>query len=123
MAGFIHLSIGVGFPISSRTFNVIVEKTREYLGNNNCYTQKIYEPLDEGGLDIISLEEQEEEGFNAFYNATVLAMEQYKFDTKMSSEYLLKEDLIYKSWKELLDLIIKDNRYVDFTGKIPSRDL
>jgi hypothetical protein len=118
MAGLIHLSIGIGFPISSRTFNVIVEETREYLGGNKCYIQKIYESLDEGGLDIISLEEQDEEGFNAFYNATISAMEQYKHHKNMSSEDLLKEDLIYKSWKELLDFLRKDNRYVDSTGEI-----
>jgi hypothetical protein len=113
MAGFIHLSIGIGFPISSRTFDVIVEKTREYLGINNYYVQKIYEPLDEGGLDIISLEEQDKEEFNTFYNATVLAMEKYKCCKNISAEDLIEQDLIYKSWKELLDLLRKDKRYVE----------
>jgi hypothetical protein len=112
MAGLIHFSVGVGFPISSRSFNEIVERTREYLLDNNYYAQKIYEPLDEGGLDIVSLEEQGEEGFNAFYMATLLAMEKYKQEKKLSEEDLIKGDLVYVSWGQLLELLRQDIRYI-----------
>ena len=117
MAGFIHISsTGRGLSISSRTFNIIVEKTRECFGSNNFYIQKIYEPLDEGGLNIISLEEQNKEGFNIFYNATLLAMRQYKQCENMPEENLLREDLAYGSWKELLELLREDNRYIGYIG-------
>jgi len=78
MAGYIHISSGIGISISTLSFDRIVESTRKLLGNDNSYIQKIYEPLDEGGLNMISLEEQEKEGFYTFYNATELAFTEYE---------------------------------------------
>ena len=115
MAGiFITSSIGrgKGFSMSGYAFNGIVERTRKHFRENEqLYLQKIYEPLDEGCQDIISLEEQNTEGFNAFYNATESAMKQYKEGKNMSEEDLLKEDIIYDSWKGVLEFLRKDDRF------------
>ena len=81
------------------------------MGCDNSYTQKIYEPLDEGALHIISLEEQDEEGYNTFYRATILAKAQYVKEKKMTQEELMKLDSIYVSWQELINLLRQDFRY------------
>lgn len=105
MAGFIHISNEIGLSVGSNSFFRIVELTREYIDSSNVYTKKIYEPLDEGGLNIISLEEQETAGFMYFYHASLCALDRFKRECHHESE------LTASSWKELLNMLENDIRF------------
>ena len=111
MAGYIHISSETGLSISTLSFVRIVEHTRNLLENDNCCPQKIYEPLDEGGLNIISLEEQDKEGFHTFYNATKLAFFEYKKGINQFKKEDSRYESTYQSWDELLKMLRQDNRF------------
>ncbi len=111
MAGFIHISSGTGLSISTLSFNRIVEYTRKLLVNDNCCLQKIYEPLDEGGFNMISLEEQDKSGFHTFYNATKLAFLEYEKGLDRFKKEDSRYESTYQSWDELLKMLKQDNRF------------
>jgi hypothetical protein len=107
MAGYICVSNVNGFGLSSSSFREIVERTRVNIIDDRELMNKIYEPLDEGYLDIISVEEQDEKGFNDFYVASSNALGEYKKEKSGSNHYLLT----IKSWDELLDMLRQDSRF------------
>jgi hypothetical protein len=107
MAGYIELSNSSGISLSSNSFDEITERIREKMINNQSNMTKIYEPLDEGALQIISLEEQDKKGFNIFYYAACEAFEEYEKEQFNSERY----SLIVKSWNELINLLKQDDRF------------
>lgn len=111
MAGFIHISSGAGLSISTLSFNRIVEHTRKLLVTDNSCLQKIYEPLDEGGLNMISLEEQDKSGFHTFYKATKLAFFEYEEGLDQFKKEDSRYESTYQSWDELLKMLKQDNRF------------
>lgn len=113
MAGFIHIKNEDGLSVGSVGFNAITEFTRAYFGESDKeYISEIYSPLDEGGMDMISLNAQGVEGFNAYYlgirNAYDDCIQKGKCG-ELGEQYF---DMVMESWKELIDLLESDERYL-----------
>lgn len=113
MAGFIHIKGDSGLSVGSITFNAIAEFTRSYFDENDrSYIKEIYSPLDEGGMDMVSLNDQGVEGFNAYYRGIKKAYDeciQKRKCGELGEKYF---DMVMDSWKELIELLESDKRYL-----------
>ena len=112
MAGFIQIRGNHGLSVSSLAFEAISELTRPYLIDaTKENVEAIYRPLDEGALDIISLDEQGEEGVDEFYKASRAAFEECRKLGKCGKLDDRFFDSVMRSWAELLGLIESDPRF------------
>lgn len=112
MAGFIHIKDEKGLSVGSIAFNAIAEFTRPYFKEaDKKHIQEIYSPIDEGGMDMISLAEQDTQGFNAYYNGIHEAYNDCIRSKKcgdLGDQYFY---MVMDSWKELIELLEKDERF------------
>jgi hypothetical protein len=112
VAGFIFFKGDNGLSIDGVAFNAIAEISRPYFNeNDNKYIEEIYYPKDKGGMDMISLAEQDTEGFNAYYKGTRNAYEECMRESKcgeLGSQYF---DMVMEAWKELINLLECDDRF------------
>lgn len=104
MASAILISENSGFSISGVEFDYLVESIRKILTiKNRTLLNNIFQPLDEGGMDFISIESLSKTEFNEFHEAVILA---YKGQIENSLNIKL-----HTTWKELLSKLEMDNRY------------
>jgi hypothetical protein len=112
MAGFIHIKGQKGLSVGSVAFNALAEFTRPFFkAEDQRLVKEIYLPLDEGGLDMVSLDEQGVEGFNAYYRGIRSAYEECKSKKScgaLGSQYF---DMVMKSFDELINLLEEDERF------------
>ncbi len=112
MAGYIHITDDIGLSMSSISFNAIVEFPRKFFDSNSKEVEvEIYEPIDEGGMNFISLAEQDIEGFMVFYQAINLAYEESRklgYCGNLDKQFF---EMVMNTWKELLDLLKADPRF------------
>lgn len=112
MAGFIHIKNDTGLPINSVAFNAIVEFSRIFFSEiEENLVRNIYAPIDEGGMNMISLDEEGKEEFNAFYNGIKRAYDSCNDSGKcgnLDNQYFSGA---MQSWRELLELLENDTRY------------
>ena len=112
MAGFIQIRESKGLSVGSLTFNAISEISRSYFSDRDQqYISEIYSPLDEGGMDMLSLEDQGEQGFNAFYRGIKSAYDECIHKRRcgdLGEQYF---ELVMQSWKELIQLLEEDERF------------
>jgi hypothetical protein len=113
MAGYVHITKDVGLSMSTISFNAIVEFPRKYFDSDSKeFESEIYEPVDEGGMDFISLIEQEASGFMVFYKVVNAA---YKESERLGRCGNLDDQfygMVMNTWAELLELLRADSRYV-----------
>lgn len=112
MAGYINIEKGKGLSLGSASFTAISELTRDCFDSSSSkkYIDEIYEAVDEGGMDILILEELDQEGFRAFYKATKDAFAKAKVSTDnvIGPQHF---ELVMKSWEELLEILENDGRF------------
>jgi hypothetical protein len=102
MAGAIVIAEGKALSMSGVDFEYLVEAIRgAFLDDEENFRTEIYRPLDEGGMDFISLRKQDKSGFNAFFRATQGA------SSKVSG--VDRKCL----WDELITMLKSDPRYVE----------
>ena len=113
MAGYIGISEEEGLSLGSVSFSTIVEITRDnFQHNEEKFRAEIYDIYDNWSQKAIELEEQTSEGFNAFFRATCLALQQYENDTKLDSPLRSQfTEGTIQSWQELIDMLKNDKRY------------
>ena len=76
---------------------------RSFLHSQDINIQEeVYGPLDEGGMDFISLQSLSKEGFSVFYDATRRA-----YDNELSES---PDSHFKSSWNELLSSLLSDSR-------------
>ena len=113
MAGYINLDKGNGISLGSTSFTAISELTRDCFDRiYSKYIDEIYEAVDEGGMDILMLEELDQEGFLAFYKATKDAFAK----AKASGNSIIGPqhfELVMTSWEELLEILENDSRFTN----------
>jgi len=104
MAGSIFVSSETLLSLSSVQFDYLVEKIRAVaLEVDKTYWSQIFEPMDEGGMSFISLEQQDISGFSVFCSAVTLAKEK--------SEAASAEGHYLALWNRLTTLLQQDSRY------------
>lgn len=114
MAGYVHITNDVGLSMSTISFNAIVEFPRKYFDSDSKeFESEIYEPVDEGDMDFISLIEQGSSGFMAFYKAVNAAYEESERLGRCGNLEEQFYSMVMKTWAELLDLLRADSRYVN----------
>ncbi|SRR5258706_7065044 len=103
MAGAILISPEVGVSTNTFGLSLIAEKTREHLrkSGNSAAIKEIYRPYDEEYMSFISLIDQDESVFNAFYIATKKAYELA----------LAEKGTTLPDWEELLTTLQADPRW------------
>ena len=113
MAGFIHISGDEGLPVNSITFNAIVEFSRNYFsGKDRELVREVYSPIDEGGMDMVSLDGEGKDEFNAFYRGVKAAYDDCRMKGRcgeLDSQYY---STVMESWKELILMLERDDRSV-----------
>src|SRR5689334_11839202 len=103
MAKSIIISERKAVSLSTFAFWPIIDKTRErFSPEERAFMVEIYRPYDDEGQQFIALDEQGEEGFNAFYRATLAA---YEDETRVGTP-IPKAD-----WEELLEKLRADPRW------------
>jgi len=74
MAGSIFLSKELRLPVSTQQFGYLVERIRTaFDADAQACLREIYSPMDDGGMNFISAENEGEAGFEAFFRAIVRA--------------------------------------------------
>lgn len=112
MAGYIDIDEQRGFSLGSIPFMNIVDLTREsFKPNEEKYIEEIYDIYDNGGQDIISLEEQNSEGFNIFFKATNTSYQTYKQKFEHGSLKSEFAKITLDCWQEFIDILRNDKRY------------
>lgn len=118
MAGFIHIDGDNGLSVNSVAFNAIAELSRNYFSNQDKeLVREIYSPIDEGGMDIISLDEERKEAFNAFYRGIKTAFEECKLLGKCGELEPQYFSSVMTSWDELIHLLERDERFIKIYGQ------
>ncbi|WP_157015899.1 hypothetical protein [Pseudomonas batumici] len=113
LAGTIFVKEGVGIPLSSVAFNAVVEFSRPFFeGGDGAYLKEIYAPLDEGGMDMISISEQGVEGFNAYYKGARKAYDQCLREGRCGGLGKQYFDMVFDAWRELIELLEADERFL-----------
>jgi len=113
MAGFIHIKDNTGFPVNSVAFNAIVEFSRGFFNEEDRYlVREVYSPIDEGGMDMVSLDEEGREGFNAFYRGIKAAYDSCYESGRCGDLEMQYFSSVMESWEELLGLLESDKRFV-----------
>lgn len=113
MAGFIHIKDDNGFSVNSIAFNAIVEFSRKFFSEvEKKLVRDIYSPVDEGGMDMVSLDEENEDGFNTFYRGVKKAYDNCIISGKCGSLDPQYFTGVMSAWRELLELLEKDERFV-----------
>lgn len=111
MAGYVHITSNIGLSMSSVSFNAIIEFSRRYFDSNSKeYESKIYESIDEGEMDFVSLIEVDVDGFMAFYKALSLAYEESDKLGKCGNLDKQFYEMVMKTWRELLFLLKKESK-------------
>jgi len=112
MAGFIFINDDDGLSVNSMTFNAIAEFTRPFFATTDkVYIDEVYAPLDEGGMDMLSLADQNVIGFNAYFRGISRAYNECLKAGKcgqLADNYF---DMVMKSWSELIELLENDSRF------------
>ena len=113
MAGFIRINGDEGVPVNSVTFNAIVEFSRSYFSEKDRgLVREIYSPVDEGGMDMVSLDGVGKEEFNAYYRGVKAAYVDCRLKGscgELDSQYY---NTVMESWKELILMLERDERFV-----------
>ena len=121
MAGFIHINDKDGLSLGRISFNAIVEFTRPFFPKETKKTlEEIYDPVDNGGLDIITLVGQGEEAFNNYYKGIYKAYETCLKDKhcgELDSQYY---EMVMGSFKDLINLLEIDERFKPSTNTSPN---
>ncbi len=113
MAGFIHIDGDNGLSVNSIAFNAIAEFSRNYFSNQDKeLVRDIYSPIDEGGMDIISLDEEGEDEFNAFYRGIKSAFDECKSLGKCGGLEMQYFGSVMRAWEELIHMLEVDKRYI-----------
>jgi hypothetical protein len=104
MSGTILISEKKNLPLSTLTFDYLVERIRvAFKVDYIKYREEIYSPLDDGGMTFISLKDQEVKAFRAFCNATERAYS----EASNEEGFPRYEDM----WRTLLEMLKSDPRY------------
>ncbi len=104
MAGSIIVSKELRFPVSSLQFDYLAERIRAGFDfEGQAYLKEIYSPMDEGGMDFISVKNENEAAFKSF----VLAVLKAKEAASTEDSYATFGGL----WEGLLAKIRLDERY------------
>ena len=112
MAGFIHIKDEDGFSLGSIAFNAIVEFSRSYFREEDeAIISAIYSPLDTGGFDMVTLNEQSEEGFNAYYYGIKKAYDDCTQKGRCGDLAEESFEMVMNTWKDLLDKLTSDERF------------
>lgn len=113
MSGYVHITHDTGLSMSTISFNAIVEFPRRYFDSSlKELESQIYEPVDEGDMDFISLIEQDSEGFMAFYKALSTAYAESEKTGKCGNLDSQFFEMVMVTWKQLLDLLESDSRFI-----------
>ena len=113
MAGYVHITNEVGLSMSTISFNAIVEFPRIYFDSSSKgFESEIYEQIDEGKMDFISLIEQDSHGFMTFYKALSLAHDESEKSGRCGNLDEQFFEMVMKTWKELLCLLRNDTRFI-----------
>lgn len=106
MAGSVIISHGKAFSLGTAAFHFIVERTRASFRNEeSSFVDEIYGPLDNEGMMFVALDEQTEQGFNAFYGAAARALK-----TSLLED---PKETPASHWNELLSELRTDPRWKD----------
>ena len=112
MAGFIQIKDEYGIALNSVTFNAIAEYPRNFFNfEEKKLIEEIYSPLDEGGMDMISLDGEAVESFNAYYSGIFRAFEYCKAQNKCGELGADNFGSVMSSWNELLEALRRDPRF------------
>ena len=112
MAGFIHIKDDAGFPVNSIAFNAIVEFSRQFFSEKDKeLVRDIYSPVDEGGMNMVSLDEEGKDSFNAFYRGIKKAYDSCDERGKCGELEAQYFSSVMEAWKELLELLEGDERF------------
>lgn len=104
MAGTILVGEKCGLATSTVEFDYLVERIRHaFTEGDEKFVQKIYEPLDAGGMTFISLSEAGVDGFRAFVRAAKQACSLAAVEDGYAQHS--------KHWVELLHILECDPRY------------
>ena len=107
MAGAILISENNGVSLKSLDFDYIIEKIRPHFGvDEDLVREEIYSPVDDGGMSFISLKEQNDDGFNAFFRAASIVYESELREQPLSARR--------SSWDELMMALRSDPRAEKF---------
>jgi hypothetical protein len=102
MAGAFVIAEGKALSMSGVDFEYLVQAIRgAFLDDEEKIKTEIYRPLDEGGMDFISLREQDNSCFKVFFRATERAF--------CKASGVNRKCL----WDELITLLKSDPRYVE----------
>lgn len=113
MAGYVHITNEIGLSMSTISFNAITELSRvNFKVELKRYELEIYSPVDEGEMDFISLIEQEQEGFMAFYEALAQTYDNCKQVGRCGALDGQFYGMVMGTWEELLSLMEQDKRFV-----------
>ena len=103
MGGSVIISSGVGVAMCSFDFDDIVERIRSELDAEGLViTKRIYEPLDDEGMDFISLRETDDTAFAYFVRAARRA----RVLAEARESYPRRRD----AWEELIMKLEADPR-------------
>jgi hypothetical protein len=106
MAGAILVSENIGVSLNSLDFDHIIEKIRPFFSvGKDVFRDEIYNPVDEGGMSFITLVEQSEDGFIAFFQAATTAYQNELQERPLSARR--------GAWEELMQALRSDPRAKD----------
>lgn len=103
MAGAIIVSESAGVSLNGLEFAHIIDAIRPILSvHDNSLVNQIWEPVDEGGMDFISVESLNVAGYQAFYESAREANAR-ELQTNPASPFK-------RAWGELLETLSADPR-------------
>ena len=115
MAGTILINDTISVAMSGVEFEHVVEAIRPFLSaKNSAIVDEAYNPLDEGGMDFISVETLNIEDFNVFCDAALSA-----FGDEMTKNSITEFQSV---WNEVLSNLNSDPRRAEKQkGGVPRR--
>lgn len=113
MAGYVHITTEAGLSMSSISFNAVIEYPRKYFNSSSKEIElAIYESVDKGEMDFISLIEQDSDGFMVFYKVLTSAYKECESVGICGSLDAQFYGMVMKTWAELLGLMEQDERFI-----------
>lgn len=112
MAGFVQIKDETGFPMATMTFNAIAELSRKNIETiGQGVYEKVYETLDQGGLDILTLDALDKNEYmlcvksiEASYANCLAAKRCGDLDAAYYAS-------VMSTWDEFVGFLKKDSRY------------
>lgn len=112
MAGFVEIDDVGGMSMGTPSFDFIVEKTRIRLASKHPFlVEKIYQTLDEEGLDMIRLHELNAVDFRQFVASSEAALDEISEERESVPIFGPQKELAIELWGQLLTRLKKDSRY------------